>query len=181
MRHAIVLLVVVAWAAGMVTTAAAETLVLQPSAAAGMTGEADGAMDARLLLRFDLEGIPEGALIQYAGLRLHDDSGVPWDAQFVPVVVAALKGDWEASDDISSLDWDARFTTARVLVTGAKRASRLHVTPIVDAWAKGTIPNHGFVAMIEEVADLQDVVPHFNAETLKPTLEIRYLLPQTDR
>ncbi len=161
----------------------AETIVLTPDLAADMTGETDGGLDARVVMAFDLDVIPKDALIEYAGLTLYDETGVPWEAAFVPVVVGALARDWDASDasweDLGA-DLDPRFTAYRVLVSKARTPAKFDLTRLVESWVGGEIPNYGIIAMIEEVADLQDVVRHFNAETLKPSLKIRYFLPSED-
>ena len=170
----------------------AETAVLEPSSATGIVGETDGGIDARLLLLFDLDVIPGDAFIEYAGLALYDGADVPWDAPFVPVVIAAMTSDWDASnaswdgpspgqswEDLGG-DWDQEYTTSRVLVTKAKTPTKFNLIHMVERWVSGEMPNYGIIAIIEEVADLQDVVPTFNAEALKPTLTIRYFIFSQD-
>ncbi len=84
-----------------------EIIVLEPSAVATIVGEADpashdGVAEPRVLLRFDFSSIPEAAKIQYAGLMLSDETGLPWRVPHVPVIVGALTRDWNTS----SASWD---------------------------------------------------------------------------
>lgn len=170
----------------------AETICLYPVEATDLSGETDFAIDSRILLEFDLSALPSEAMIQHADLLLSDDADLPWEAPYVPVTVGALTRNWDASnaswDGFSSDeswqnpggDWDSQLTAYRVLVSKARAPAKFFLTHIVKRWINGEIPNYGIIAMIEEVADLQDVVRHFNAETLKPSLKIRYFLPSED-
>ncbi|MBN1424752.1 DNRLRE domain-containing protein [Candidatus Fermentibacteria bacterium] len=190
MKRIVVFLSVVA----VVTVSAAslETVTLYPSQSASVAGDSDGLPDARVLMQFDLASLPKGAIVEFAGLRLTDGVTVAWESDFVPVIVGALTSGWDESASWHGPaegeswqspggDWDAKHTAYRVLVTKARVPAPFWMTEIVTAWLNGDVPNHGLVAMLEEGADLADVAPNFNAETLKPSLEIRYLLPQTDQ
>lgn len=166
------------------TAATAETVVLAPSQTASITGEVDGLNDSRLLIAFDISGIPKEAIIFYGALRLYDDSGLPWKNSYVPVVVAPLTEEWDASSaswDGSSADWNPKRIAYRVLMTKARTPAKFVVTNVVKEWARGELANYGLIAMIQDVADLQDMTNLFNDETLKPSLEIRYVLPPNDR
>ena len=170
----------------------ADIVVLEPSCTTSIVGETEDGTDSRLLLLFDLELIPKDAIIEYVGLSLYDEAEVPWNAPFVPVVIGAMTSDWDVStaswdgpssgetwQDLGG-DWDQGYTTSRVLVTKAKAPTKFNLIHMVEGWVTGQIPNYGLIAIVEEVADLQDVVPAFNAETLKPTLTIRYFIPSQD-
>ncbi|MBN1424755.1 hypothetical protein JXA88_09365 [Candidatus Fermentibacteria bacterium] len=161
------------------TASPIETVVLSPGETADFDVETDGVADPHVAMAFDLTGLPKDAVVIHAFLRLTEGEGIPWDAEYVPVIVAPVTHSWNAES--ADAAWDEARTSRRVLMRQAATPAKFMLTTIVKEWLAGARPNHGLMAMLEEAADLADVAPHFNAETLKPTLEIRYLVPQADR
>jgi hypothetical protein len=145
-----------------------------------------------VLLRFDFSSLPEGAKIQFAGLMLSDEMGLPWDVPHVPVLVGALTEDWDESSaswdgpsngeswDNPGGDWDPAQTSYRVLVRAARTPAKIVITDIVRKWANGEKENDGLIVMVLEPEELADVLPSFTASELTPSLEIRYFLPEED-
>jgi hypothetical protein len=169
----------------------ADVMEFDVDQAAAFVGEEDGIYDARVLLSFDLSDLPANAQVSYAGLRLFDETDLPWEAPHVPVTVAALTTDWDTSAswdgpssgeswDNDGGDWHSALTSYRVLVLDPGAPAKFLMTEIVQQWVGSEIPNYGIIAWIEEVADLQDIVQYFNAQTLKPSLQVRYFLPSQD-
>jgi hypothetical protein len=168
-----------------VLTAAAngETVILRPENSSEIHGVMDGISETRLLMSFDLETVPKEAVVEFAWLTLTDETGVPWEAPFVPVIVGSLTYDWESTDNtMENIEGgiDTQFTSYRVLVSKSRAPAKFNLSSQVTNWLSGEIPNHGIAVMMEEAADLQDVMPSFNVETLKPTLAVRYFLPSGD-
>ena len=169
-----------------------ESTVLFPSQTASFSGETDGGVDPRVLVEFDLSSIPRGARIRYAGLALTDNGEIPWDAPFVPVSIGAISRDWDPSSvdwtapssgqdwEEAGGDWNPDFSAYRVIVRDARAPARFLVTHFAQEWLDGSLPNHGIIAMMEDVADLQDIAESFNARALKPSLKIRYTIPSND-
>jgi hypothetical protein len=167
-----------------------ETMEFEPVEVACISGQTGTVADSRVLVAFDLSGLPNSAEIRSARLRVTDQAGIPWDASFVPVLAGALTTVWDAStaswDDASGSqawdspggDWDAEHTVYKVIVRKARAPAELLVTDIVRRWASDATPNYGFILMITEVEELADVVPYFNAEYVKPVLAVRYSVPR---
>ncbi len=180
----------------LVTTGAVagpdHTVILQPSEIAGIIGETDEQVEPRVLVSFDLSSVPERASVYYAALRLHNGV-LPWDVPYVPVSLGALTRawneesvDWDGPSGNESWenpggDYDRERTAYRVLRADAASSPKFIVTGIAKDWVSGTQENYGLIAMLENVADLQEIVYLFNASALNPTLEIRYILPADDR
>jgi hypothetical protein len=168
-----------------------QRMVLEPSETATITdGAAEGASESRVLVEFDLSAIPENASIQYAGLMLTDDNGVPWDAPWVPVLVGALTKDWDqsASWDAPSSgdswdnpggDWGGGLTAYRVLVAEAEVPAKFLVSDVIRKWLASEVPNYGFVAMMTEAEEQSDFASLFSATHLRPSLQIRYIAPSS--
>jgi len=181
MRYTTVLLLFFSFV--LAAAANGETVILRPENSSEIHGVMDGISETRLLMSFDLETVPKEVVVEFAWLTLTDESGVPWEAPFVPVIVGPLTYDWESTDNsMENIEAgiDTRFTSYRVLVSKSRAPAKFDLTSLVANWLSGEIPNHGIVVMIEEAADLQDVMPDFNVETLKPTLAVRYFLPSGD-
>jgi hypothetical protein len=174
-----------------------EIMVLEPSAAATIVGELYGPSEEsieepRVLLRFEFSSLPEGAKIQFAGLMLSDEVGLPWDVPHVPVLVGALTEDWDESSaswdgpssgeswDNPGGDWDPALTSYRVLVLAAQAPGKIVITDIVRKWLNEERENHGVIAMVLAPEELTDVLPSFTATALRPSLLIRYFLPEED-
>jgi hypothetical protein len=164
-----------------------ETITLQPFEMATITTEpAADDPESRVLISFDLSSMPTDIEIQYAGLMLTDQDGVPWDALYLPVLVGAVTQEWDASsaswDGPSSGDswenpggdWDISLTAYRVLVRRARVPLKLPVTRIVRQWLAGDTPNYGFVALMLEPEEQSDLAGSFTADVLNPSLQIRY-------
>lgn len=146
----------------------------------------------RVLLSFDISGLPEEAVIWYAALRLVDEEGVPWEKEYVPVHVAPVTTPWDPETvtwdgptsgedwDMPGGDMDESRIASRVLLLNAGTPAKFVMTTTVREWHSGTRRNNGLIAIMQDIADLQDITQYFNAETLKPSLEIRYILPTTD-
>jgi hypothetical protein len=156
-----------------------ETVVLGPSEVVDIEAGTEEMADPHVAVKFDLTGLPEEAVVFYAALRLTEGTGSPWEVEYVPVVVAPAAHTWDA--EAEGVAWDEGRTARRVLMRQAATPSKFVVTKTVKEWVGGIRPNNGLVAMLEEVADLQDMATQFNAEALKPSLEIRYFLPQGTR
>lgn len=171
------------------TSAIMHTVAFQPAESASISGEMAELTDPRILLSFDLSAIPENAVIWYAGLRLYDESGLPWNAEYVPVHVVPLSRSWDPESvswdgPSSGEDWtqdggdfDATRTAYRVLMLDAETPAKFILTSTVKEWLAGERQNYGIMAMLQDVADLQDITEYFNASALNPSLEIRYVLP----
>jgi hypothetical protein len=172
-----------------------EIIVLEPSAAATIEGEINGPSEesieeSRVLLKFDFSSLPEGAKIQFAGLMLSDETGLPWDVPHVPVLVGALTEDWDESSaswdgpsngeswDNPGGDWGPALTSYRVLVLGARAPGKIVITDIVRKWLNEERENYGLIAMVLEPEEVTDMLPSFTASTLEPSLQIRYFLPE---
>ena len=178
--------------AAVVSPGELKTVILQPDQVASISGETDQGYDPRILLSFDLSSIPESARVQSAGLALSAAGAVPWELPFVPVMAGAItkqwnpgSADWSGPDsghdwDTPGGDWNPEFTSYRVIVREARAPSRIRIAHLVNAWRDGNLRNNGLVIMLQDVADLQDLSQTFNAETLKPSLKIRYIMPTTD-
>jgi len=178
--------------ASVVSAGELKTVILQPDQVASINGETDEGIDPRILLSFDLSSIPEDAHVLSAGLSLAAAGVVPWEHPFVPVTACALTKQWnpESADwsgpgsghdwDSPGGDWNPEFTSYRVIVREARAPSRIRIAHLVNAWRDGNLRNNGLVVMLQDVADLQGISQTFNAETLKPSLKIRYSLPTSD-
>lgn len=179
------LLLAIAAAAGW-----AETEEFEPAQVVVISGQSQGVADRRLLLAFDLSGLPEGAIVRHAGLRLADQAALAWNVPFVPVVAAALTTQWDpasaswegasgtAAWESPGGDWDPGLSAYRVIVRKAEVAPELVVTEAVRRWVSGSIPNYGLIVMMPDPGDLADVVPYFNSQFLKPVLTVRYAVPE---
>ena len=163
-----------------------QTVILQPSQIAGIVGETDGLVEPRLLVSFDLTSIPEGASVYFAAVRLHNGT-LPWDVPHVPVSMGALTQawnedtvDWDGPSGSDSWDnpggdYDKERIAYRVLLADATSPPKFVITGIVKDWTSGAEANYGLIAILENVADLQEIVYQFNALALRPTLEVRYI------
>jgi hypothetical protein len=167
-----------------------ETMEFEPAQVACISGQTGTVADSRVLLAFDLSGLPDSAEIRSARLRLTEQAGIAWDASFVPVLAGELTRAWDASTaswydasasqawDSPGGDWDLEHTAYKVIVRKARAPAELLVTDIVARWASGATPNYGVIVMITEVEELADVVPYFNAQYLEPVLRVRYSVPR---
>ena len=143
-------------------------------------------------LKSDFSPLPEGAKIQFAGLMLSDEMGLPWDVPHVPVLVGALIEDWDESSaswdgpsngeswNSPGGDWDPALTSYRVLVLGARTPGKIVITDMVRKWVNEERENYGVIAMVVEPEEVTDVLPSFTASALEPSLQIRYFLPEED-
>jgi hypothetical protein len=162
----------------------------EPTQLVLISGQSQGVADPRLLLAFDLSGLPEDAIVQHAGLRLADQTALAWSVPFVPVVAAGLTTQWDPASaswesasgsqawDTPGGDWDPALSAYRAIVKKAEVAPELVVTEIVRRWISGSIPNYGLIVMMPDPEELADVVPYFNSQFLKPVLTVRYVEPE---
>jgi hypothetical protein len=167
-----------------------ETMEFEPVKVACICGQTGTAIDPRMLMEFDLSGLPDSAVVQFAGLRLANQGEIVWRAPYVPVLAGALTRDWDEANaswyqasgnqawDTPGGDWDPALTAYRVIVRVARAPSTLVLTDIVTQWASGSIPNYGLIVMMPDPEELADVVPYFNSQFLKPVLTVRYVLPE---
>ncbi len=51
---------------------------------------------------------------------------------------------------------------------------------LVRNWLNGEKENYGVMAMVQESEDLTDALPSFAASSLRPSLEVRYFLPEEE-
>jgi hypothetical protein len=143
-------------------------------------------------LKSDLSSLPEGAKIQFAGLMLSDEMGLPWDVPHVPALVGALAEDWDESSaswdgpsngeswNSPGGDWDPALTSYRVLVLGARAPGKIVITDIVRKWVNEERESYSVIAMVVEPEEVTDMLPSFTASALEPSLQIRYFLPEED-
>jgi hypothetical protein len=167
-----------------------KTMEFEPAKVACICGQTGTATDPRMLMKFDLSGVPEGAVVQSAGLRLADQGEVAWDVPYAPVLAATLTKDWDETNaswyqasgtqawDTPGGDWDPALTAYRVIVKVARAPSTLLLTDIVSQWVSGSIPNYGLIVMMPDPEELADVVPYFNSQFLNPVLTVRCVLPE---
>ena len=168
------------------------SMIFGVSESADISAETGELTHSRVLLSFDISGLPEEAVIWYAALRLVDEEGVPWEKEYVPVHVVPVTSSWDPETvtwdgptsgedwDIPGGDMDESRIASRVLLLKAGTPAKFVLTTTVREWHSGTRRNNGLIAIMQDIADLQDITQYFNAETLKPSLEIRYILPTTD-
>jgi len=174
-----------------------EIIVLEPSAETTIEGEIDGVSeenleDSRLLLKFNFSSLPDGARIQYAGLILSDEMGLPWNIPHVPVLAGVITDEWDESSaswdgpsngeswNSPGGDWDPAVTSYKVLVRDARTPGKIVITDMARKWLSGSKDNNGIIVMVVDPAEVTDALNYFNLSALTPRLQIRYFLPDQD-
>jgi len=129
----------------------------------------------RVFLQFDLSGIPSGASVVSATLRLYHTAG-----SGPPVLVGArpITEIWTAS----SLTWrtqpDAGPPAASAVLTDRTGWRPWSVTGLAQAWIDGSLPNHGVSLRGPEGSDVEWTHVFDSRETARsPVLDIEYEVP----
>jgi|GEM_PF-5489020 len=154
----------------------------------GADMEQEGQMEPRILLKFDLNQIPQGMRIEYAELLLGDIS-LPGDIKRVGFTVAPVLQNWDG-DDVSwdqtgeGADWseqggiwDEIDFVYGVVGDGMKNPPFFNVTSFIRDWYDGTseTPNYGFMIMpVQGTENTDQLVGILDVRRLEPVLLIEY-------
>lgn len=188
----------------------ASLIVLQPGASAGMDSylyewkptwnhgvsndiwadERFADSTAHGLIRFDLDAVPDGAVVSSARLELYQTNT---SVDGGPVGVYRVTGEWQEgtrSGGVGASNWSQRteldnwsavggdFATRRYALRDVPAAtgwSSWEITELVDGWVSGKFPNHGLALKAETFG----AAAHFASSdasdpALHPRLSIRY-------
>lgn len=147
----------------------------------------EGGSKWRAALQFDLGGVPAGATITDANLRLLYDGSCISDSSSCGGVshkldLHRMTGAWKTDSQTSDLKWDKTAPLASyTLGSGAAAPKWLswNVTPTVKSWLSGSTPNFGFL-LKDSQEEPDKSGPRFPGKrylaerSLRPALEVTW-------
>lgn len=171
------------------------TIELYPVDAATINGtmpgndaEAEGTVEPRVLLRFDLSEIPAGMRVEYAELTIGEVT-LPSGVEYVGFVLAPVLEPWNG-DGVSwdqtgpgaewnepGGDWDQEDFTYGAAGVALRSPPFFNVTTLVRDWVSGTsdVANYGFLLMpVEGTPNTDALVGILDAAKLTPVLSVQY-------
>ncbi|MFQ5854287.1 MAG: DNRLRE domain-containing protein [Anaerolineae bacterium] len=130
----------------------------------------------RSVIRFDLSGVPPGAVVFDAGLRLVAVEAGDGDAPMT-VSVHDIAQPWAGCPTWNTLPDAIGRSWASVSVGSVVEVYTVDVTALVDSWLNGGLPNYGLMLRGDEqqMGRIRGFVPTASTqEDLRPSLIIKY-------
>ena len=136
----------------------------------------------RTFLKYDLSGIPAGATVLSAKMRVYD-SYHNTNGSKGTTNISRITTDWDDSSVSwnNQPSWEGEYLSANVSPPGVGNWSDWDITTLVQAWVNGTYPNYGVYIKNNNEGSYRynwDLCNHYNSdETLASYLEIEYEAP----